>query len=336
VNTTTPARVEMLLEAARRSRCAVVLGQGGGSDCFLANLVASWLRDVGVERVLLGGVACQWWPVEGHVGTMVRTVGPEFYDPTQLEDVEILDDHAVLVGPNARLGSQVPHEATLAGHLGERTFVLSLRGGAAGASQGLRALIEYADADLVVSVDVGSDTLSTGNETRPVQTALADHITLAALTAQDVPAYFCLAGYGADAEMEIEELDVNFGRVLQAGGLRGAVVPSPAAIDEIDELHRRTADPIGSLIVRAYRGEFGLYRVLKESPWGQVAKLGVSAVPIWVLDPYVVVESVAVHVEAIRATTSVAEAQQIYLDLGRLPETAIARSLDFGRSSDAG
>jgi hypothetical protein len=225
----------------------------------------------------------------------------------------------------------VPHEATLAGHLGEQTFVLSLRGGAQGMIDGLRAVIHHADADLVVAVDVGSDTLSTGNETRPVQTALADHLTMSAIISQDVPGYFCLSGYGADAEMELEELDANFSKVLRGGGLRGAVVPSPEAIDELDALHAATTDPIGSLVVRAYRGEFGLYRVLKESPWGQVAKLGVSSVPIWVMDPHVVVEEVATHVQHILHTTSLAEAEDIYADLGRLPETRIARALDFAR-----
>jgi hypothetical protein len=321
----------MLEEVARQCRSAVVMGHGGGSDCFLANLVGSWLRSLGVEKVFAGGIACQWWPVEGVTGKLVRVVGPEFYDPRELVGVQPIHDFAVVVGPDARLGNRRPHEATLAEYTGSNTFILSHLGGATGSRAGLRAIIEYAEAELVISVDVGSDTLSTGNETRPVQTAFADHLSLAALAGQEVPAYFCLAGYGADAEMELEELDANFAKVLQAGGLRGAVVPDLDAITDLETLHETTTDPIGSLVARAYRGEFGLYRVKKESPWGQVAKIGVPAVPIWVMDPAIVIDSVATHVREILSTESLKEAEIIYLDLGRLPESAIVRSVDFGR-----
>jgi hypothetical protein len=328
---TTPLRLPMIEEVAVTARSAVVLGHGGGSDCFLANLVAGWLRSLGVERVLLGGVACQWWPVDGMCGELVRVVGPEFYDPLELTDAEPLGEHAVLVGPDARLGERRPHEATLARHLGARTFVVSHRGGGRGSAAGLAAVVAHAGADLVISVDVGSDTLSTGDETRPVQTALADHLTTAALLAQDVPTYFALAGYGADGEMELEELDANFARVLAAGGLRGAVVPSPAAIDELASLHEGLQDPVGSLVAHAARGEFGLYRVRKETPWGVVARLGPAAVPVWVMDPEIVVDSVATHVRELVATTSVDEAEEVYWRLGRIPETRVARCLDFGR-----
>ena len=56
-----------------------------------------------------------------------------------------------------------------------------------------------------------------------------------------------------------------------------------------------------------------------------------AAVPIWAFSPAVVVEAVAEHVSQIVETTSLAEAESIYLDLGRLPETRIAGRVDFRR-----
>ncbi len=218
-----PAALEpgslMLAEAARRSRSAVILGHGGGSDCFLAALIAEYLTTLGVDRVMLGGIACQWWPEPGRSGELLRVVGPDLYDPTELENVDVIHDYAVVVGPDSRLpDGRAPHEAALAAYTGRPTFILSHRGGAKGSAAGLAEVIRHADADLVATVDVGSDTLSTGREVRPVQTAFADHLTLAAVASQPIDRFFCLAGYGADAEMEIEELDRNFSAVLRVVG----------------------------------------------------------------------------------------------------------------------
>src|SRR5262245_11954233 len=329
--------VPMIEEAAMRSRSAVVMGNGGGSDCLVATIVSDWLRTIGVERILGGGIACQWWPEpSAPTGEFVEVFAPDLYDPFRLDGARPIGDHAVIVGPEAALDGRKPHEATLAARSGGEAFVLSLHGGASGMAAGLAALVDYAGADLVVSVDVGSDTLSTGDEVRPVQTALADHLSVAALLAQRVPAYFALAGYGVDAEMAEEDLERNFAAVVAAGGLRGAVVPSEAALRELDALHHDAADPVGSLVARAARGEFGLHRVHKDTPWGAVARVGPAAVPVWVMDPVVVVDVVARDVRAIVDTTSLDEASTIYSGLGRLPETRFVRMVDYGRRTGGG
>lgn len=327
--------VAMLEDVARRSKSAVVLGHGGGSDCFLGLLVGDYLTKLGVERVMHGGIACQWWPIPDRQGSdLLRVVGPELYDPTALEDVDAIHPFAVIANAKSRMpDGRAPHEAALSAYIDAPTFIISHRGGAVGSAAGLAEIIAHAKADLVVSVDVGSDTMSTGRETRPVQTAFADHLTLAAVALQPIEKFFCLAGYGADAEMEIEELDRNFSAVLRAGGLRGAVVPSPSAIADLEHLHGSEGDPIGNLVAKACRGEFGLHRVFKESPWGQVAKLGPAAIPIWVMDPDVVIDAVATDVRSIMHTTSIDEAEAIYVAAGRLPETRIARMVDFGRTA---
>lgn len=169
-----------------------------------------------------------------------------------------------------------------------------------------------------------------------MQTALADHLALAGLLAQEVPAYFGLAGYGVDAEMAEEDLERNFGAVVAAGGLRGAVIPGPEALDELDALHDRAADPVGSLVARAGRGEFGTHRIHKDTPWGEVARIGPAAIPIWIMDPHVVVGSVARHVLEILGTTSLREATETYARLGRIPETTLARMVDYGRAPEEG
>ena len=237
----------------------------------------------------------------------------------------------MLIGPDARLDGRIPYEAIYADHFGSESFVLSLRGGGVGVAEGMRAVVEHARAEIVITVDVGSDTLSTGHETRPVHTALADHLTLAGLLGQSVKTFFGLAGYGCDGEMDLEEVDANFSKVLAANGLRGAIVPRMADLDELDMLHARRVDPVGSLIGHANRGKFGLHRVRTSTPHGHTVRLGPTAVPIWIMDPRVVADEVATDVYQLIETTSADEAQEAYAALGRIPETMLARVVNYSR-----
>jgi hypothetical protein len=319
-------------EVVRRASSAVVVGNGGGGDCLVTVLVASWLRTLGVERTTVGGIGCQWWPEPGQQGgELVDVLGPDFYDPRGLDGARPLGEHVVLVGPDARSSGRRPHEAVLAEWAGGDAFVLSLLGGAKGTAAGLAAVVEHAGADLVIAVDVGSDCLSTGREVRPTMTVLADHLTFAGLLAQRVPSFFCLAGFGVDAEMELEELTENFATVVRAGGLLGAFAPSARALEELDALQAQAFDPVGNLLVKAARGEFGLHRVRTGGPWGQVARIGPASIPVWALDPEVVLAEVATDVREIMETTSLAQAEGIYRNLGRLPESGIVRTVDFRR-----
>ena len=323
---------DTLEELALKTKSAVIIGNGGGGDCLVGLLAAGWLKRMGVERVALGGIACQWWTAPGEDRPeLVDVLGPDLYAIDDLDEIERIHDYAAICNPRTHSHGRRPHESVLAEHLGEDTFVVSHQGGAQGASGGLQAVVDHFDADLVIAMDVGSDTLSTGNEVRPTMTVLADHLTLAAVMSQDVPAAFCLAGFGADAELEIEELTENTGKVLAAGGLLGVFASSAAEIEDLEAVQQKAFDPVGQLVVAAYRGNFGLHRVPTGSPWGQVARMTPAAVPVWALSPAIVVEAVAQHVNKILASTSLAEAERIYSDLGRIPETSIVGRIDFRR-----
>lgn len=61
--------------------------------------------------------------------------------------------------------------------------------------------------------------------------------------------------------------------------------------------------------------------------------MGPAAIAVWALDPHVIVEAVATDAKLIAETTSLGEAERIYIGAGRLPETMIARMVDFRRPS---
>jgi hypothetical protein len=319
-------------ELALNAKSAVIIGNGGGGDCLVGLLAAGWLKRMGVERVTLGGIACQWWTAPGEDRPeLVDVLGPDLYSVDDLEEIDRIHDYAAICNTKTHSHGRTPHEAVLAQHVDAETFVVSHQGGAQGAKAGLKAVVDHFDADLVIAMDVGSDTLSTGDEVRPTMTVLADHLTLAAVMSQDVPSVFCLAGFGADAELEIEELTENTGKVLAAGGLLGVFAPSAAEIEDLETVQQKAFDPVGQLVVAAYRGNFGLHRVPTGSPWGQVARMTPAAVPVWAFSPAVVVDAVAKHVAEILQTTSLTDAEEIYVKLGRLPETRIVGRVDFRR-----
>jgi hypothetical protein len=323
---------ETLEELALACKSAVIIGNGGGGDCLVGLLAAGWLKRMGVERVALGGIACQWWTAPGEDRPdLVDVLGPDLYSIDELDEVNRIHEYAAVCNPGTHSHGRTPHEAILAQHVDAETFIVSHQGGAQGAKAGLKAVVDYFEADLVIAMDVGSDTLSTGDEVRPTMTVLADHLTLAAVMSQDIPSVFCLAGFGADAELEIEELTENTGKVLKAGGLLGVFAPSQQEIVDLEAVQQKAFDPVGQLVVAAYRGNFGLHRVPTASPWGQVARMTPAAVPVWAFSPAVVVDAVAKHVSEILQTTSLAEAEEIYVKLGRLPETRIVGRVDFRR-----
>lgn len=322
----------MLERAALESASAVVVGNGGGSDCFATVLVREWLLAMGVRRVTVGGVACQWWPESARGAATEHIVGPELYDPTSLRPVSALGENCAMVsGTTTDAHGRRPHEASLAAHVGQQVFVLSHLNGVMGAADGLARLIDSVAGDLVIAVDVGSDSLSSGREVRPASTSLVDHITLSALVKQTPTTYFAIAGLGADAELTAEEVEQNLGTVIRAGGLRGTIAPYPAAIRLLADLLESHPDPVGQLLPRAATAQFGLHHVPKNTPWGEVARLTAASVPVWVLDPQTVIRSVASDADRLMETDSIAAAEEVYTACGRLPETRIARTVDFAR-----
>jgi hypothetical protein len=118
---------------------------------------------------------------------------------------------------------------------------------------------------------------------------------------------------------------------VRARALCGVVAPSYAAIERVDELHGEAADPVGSLVIKAGKGEFGLHRTLKSNPFGEVARVGPASLPIWIFDPRILADSVAEHAKPLAATTSLAEAEAAYSALGRIPETTLVRFVNFRR-----
>jgi hypothetical protein len=322
-----------LAELAARTERAMIIGIGGGGDVIQALPMARYLRLFGVRELWIGGVGCSWWtpagePVSAEAGACV--IGPTVYDVAQLAPAEAWAPGVVGVNRASSLAGRQPAEAVLADVLPGRPFVAGLTGGAVGLRRGLSQVIADRGIGLVVAVDIGSDSFHDGREASKARTSLVDFIGLAALTGLAVPVVYALAGYGADGEMQGEELDERVGRVMRAGGYLGASGLTPADVREMEAACALYPDPVEPISARAARGELGLRNVATHGPWGTVIRVTPLAAVVLHFDPGVMVAEACRGVAALRETTSLAEAERIFRDeLGEIPETRLNPMIRF-------
>ena len=323
-----------LIDLALCSRAAMVMGIGGGGDAIQGIPVANLLGKLGVGKIYLGGVACQWWTPEGKPmadawGTAV--MGPTLYPVVELSKARLKAPHFAVVNHASHCRGRRPCEARLAELLEPRIpFVAGLTGGVAGLTDSLNQVIEEEEIDLFVGVDIGSDSFHDGREACPAKTSMVDFMSLGAMTRLNCPAVYGVSGYGCDGEMQLEELDERVSRVMRAGGYLGA---QGLTQDDVLEMERASAaypDPVEPMSFRAARGEFGWKNVWTHGPFGTVVKVTPLAAVMLFFDPEVVVESCSTGVKLLRDTTSLTEVEQIFKEqLGQYPESLMHPVIDF-------
>jgi hypothetical protein len=324
-----PSFTELALQAKR----ALIIGVGGGGDVIQSIPMGNYLKLLGVEELIVGGVGSAWWMPEGDVVSKdpgAMTFGPTAYDVHELSPSRAWAPGIVGVESATTHRGRRPAEAVLAHLLPGEPFIAGLTNGAIGLRDALNKVIRERGVDLVVGVDIGSDSFHDGTEVTKAQTSLVDFLSLGALIQLDVPAVYGLAGYGSDGEMQLEELDARVGRVMKGGGYLGAIGLTHRDVDEMLEACALYPDPIEHYAARAALGEFGYKHVQTASPWGSSVKITPLAATVLIFDPKVMVREACRGVEALKGTRSLAEAEDIYAnELGQIPETRLAPSLRF-------
>jgi hypothetical protein len=333
MNSTTEKGRPSLLELALACKSALVIGIGGGGDVIQTIPVVNFLRRLKVPEIVVGGVGCAWWTPEGEAISSQEGIyiyGPTVYDVEELEPCEKWGPGVVGVSSKSNWKGRRPAEAVLAHLLPGTPFLVSLMGGAQGMLAALRHVIEARKIDLVVAVDIGSDAFHDGREASKAYTSLVDFISLAALSQLDVPVVYGLSGYGADGEMQLEELDERVARVMKAGGYLGATGLTQEDVAQMSEACGLYPDPVEPMAPAAARGELGLHNVNTKGPWGVVIRLTPLAAVTLHFDPRVMIAEVCRGVSALTQTRSLAEAEEIYrTQLGEIPETRLEKMVRF-------
>ena len=323
-----------LLEAALGKQKALVLGIGGGGDVIQGIPVARLLKQIGLETVYLGGVACSWWTPDGNPlsetwGTAV--MGPTLYDVNELSPSHYLAPHIVQVAKDTSLNGRLPCEASLADTLpGDIIYIAGLTGGAQGLADGLSKLVAQEGIDLIVGVDIGSDTFFDGKNTMPAKTSLVDFISMGAILEQKCPIFYGVAGYGADGEMPLDELDERVQRVMTAGGYLGAHGLTQGDVAEMETACELYGDPVEPISWRAAKGEHGWNNVWTHGPWGTAVKVTPLAAVMLFFDPKTLAEKNSHGIIAIQRSTSLAEAEAIFKEeLSQYPESKLHPTIEF-------
>ena len=238
----------------RASSRALVIGVGGGGDVVGALACARFLEFCGLE-FRLGGVSWE------------RAV----YDPipgprrlSEVENVRALHQFAWMANPNTRTKSGVYFgESRMAANQKVEVLLVDINGGTRGVVAGLEAAIKELDADLLVGVDVGGDSLAEGHEAG-LRSPLADSVMLAAfaeLEKRGQRALWSVFGYGSDGELTVDEIELALSKLAAAGGLLGCSSLTPKIATELEEVIKTVPTEASAVPVRCFRGAFGEGRI---------------------------------------------------------------------------
>jgi hypothetical protein len=115
------------------------------------------------------------------------------------------------------------------------------------------------EADLLVGIDVGGDSLAAGHEPG-LRSPLADAMMLAALyqLSAEFPCLWGVFGYGSDAELTTQEIDHALSVVAQHGGLLGAWGMTPAITAELRHAITQVRTEASAIAVDCAEGATGI------------------------------------------------------------------------------
>ncbi len=168
-------------------------------------------------------------------------------------------------------------------------------------------------ADLLIGVDVGGDSLASGNESG-LRSPLADAMMLAAVSelASECPCCWGVLGYGSDGELSAEEIERALANVASRDGLLGAWGVTPSVAEELARLIKRVRTEASDVVLRSARGEFGSIAIRDGT-----RSVGLSPVctVTFYLDPRVLAKSTPLAA-AVSSSTSLEEANVALLRLG--------------------
>ncbi|MHC1580242.1 MAG: DUF1152 domain-containing protein [Methanopyraceae archaeon] len=282
-----------------------VLGIGGGGDVVGASHTYRRVRvDLDPELLVLGGLTWERVVVDPEPGPRSRDeiVG----------DVEWIHERVGVLRGEARprrgsefAESRVRKVLRRLGHSNVRVVLVDVSGGVEGTVEGLRALMEHFDLDVLVGVDVGGDALARGDEPG-VESPLADSIMTCSLARLD-GTVLGVFGWGSDGELSREELRRRFAEIAAEGGYLGAVGLTRRDVAFLKRLAEAVETEASLVPLRAAeRGELGPIEIRGGH---RTVELGPASVCTFYFDPRAVARG-SVLCELVDGTRSVEEAHE--------------------------
>jgi hypothetical protein len=304
--------LETLIRASSR---ALVVGVGGGGDIVGALAASRFLEFCGLEFIL-GGLSWE------------RNVYDPIPGPRKLSEtrnVQVLHRFAWMANADSQTDTGVYFaESRMAAALAQTVLLIDINGGAAGVVDGIEIAMQELQADLLVGIDVGGDSLAQGHEPG-LRSPLADSIMLAAfaeLAKRGRRTLWGVFGYGSDGELTVDEIEAALSKLAAVNGLQGAWALTPKIAAEIEEVIKTVPTEASAIPVECFRGAWGTklirggQRTLKLTPLTTVT---------FFMSSEKLYESLSRPAQAVRTSSSLDEANDALHALG------IYTELDFER-----
>jgi hypothetical protein len=309
------ASAASLEDLIRDANHALVIGVGGGGDVAGALATARFLEFCGL-RFTLGGLSWE------------RNVYDPIPGPRRLSEsknVRALHEFSWLADEHSQTSTGVPFaEARMAQCINREVLLVDINGGVNGVVDGLEVAINALDADLLVGLDVGGDSLAEGQEPG-LRSPLADSIMLAAfaeLAQRGHRTIWGVFGFGSDGELTVDEIELALSKLGAAGGLLGAWSLTPKIAAELEEVIQTVPTEASAIPVQCFRGAWGRHDIRRGER--QVKLTPLTALTFF-MSTIKLYDTLARPAQAVRRSSSLDQANDALHALG------IATELDYER-----
>lgn len=311
--TTNKPALEDILRSAHK---ALVIGVGGGGDVVGTIPTARFLELFDITCIL-GGLSWERLVYDPQPGTRKLA---------EVTRVDPLAPTVWLANAQTTTSSGVRFaESDVAALYDTQTLLVDLSQRTPGVVSGLRTALQTLDADLLVGVDVGGDSLAAGHEAG-LRSPLADAIMLAAFyeLSDTVPCLWGVFGYGSDAELTISEIDAALSTAARHGGLLGAWGMTPGVTAEMQRVIANVRTEASAIAVDCANGATGVKSIRNGT---RTVTLSPVCTVTFYLSPRVLYEHVATLASAVHRATSLEAASTIICDLGIRSEYAFEQEM---------
>ena len=189
----------------------------------------------------------------------------------------------------------------------------------------MESALKELNADLLVGIDVGGDSLADGREPG-LRSPLADSIMLAAwaeLERRGWRTIWGVFGYGSDGELTVDEIEGALTQVAGAGGFLGTWSLTPKIAAELEQVVKTVPTEASAIPLQCFRGATGTKNIRGGS---RTLKLTPLTALTFFMSPTKLYETLSRPAQAVRQSASLEEANDA------LHAIDIRTELDFERS----
>ncbi len=307
--------IQSLEDLIRSSSHALVIGVGGGGDVVGALAAARFVEFCGVNFTL-GGLSWERYVYD-------PLPGPRSLD--EMEGVKPIHPRMGLANSQTKTRTGVYFaESKMAEVLGREILLVDINGGVKGVVEGLKLALKEFNADLLIGLDVGGDSLARGGE-KGLRSPLADSVMLAAcaeLEKQGVPTIWGVFGYGSDGELSTDEVEKALSVVAEAGGFLGAWALTPKIVAELQGVIKRVNTEASAIPVECALGAWG-EKLIRHGE--RTVKLTPLTALTFFLSPSIVFQTLSRPAQALAGSNTLEEADSALHAIGLKTELDLER-----------